>query len=115
MTLYLTLYQCGDGVGIVCRIAAILIGRMLAPRVRRLIDFGFSKLPEQLAERAQQYAPLVLDHGLRPALWIGCLWIGQTVLAGMGQPFILVRIAVVGQIVTDDSGCRRGLASNRLP
>ena len=74
-------------------IAAILIGRMLAPRVRRLIDFGFSKLPEQLAERAQQYAPLVLDHGLRPALWIGCLWIGQTVLAGMGQPFILVRIA----------------------
>ena len=81
------------GIQVAVIMAAILIGRMLAPRVRRLINFGISKLPEQLAERGQQYAPLVLDHGLRPALWIACLWIGQTVLAGMGQPFILVRIA----------------------
>ena len=74
-------------------LVAILIGRMLAPRVRRGIDFGISKLPEAIATRVSQIAPLLLDHGLRPALWIGFLWIGQTALAGAGQPHVLVRIA----------------------
>ena len=74
-------------------LVAILIGRMLAPRVRRGIDFGISKLPGAIATRVSQIAPLLLDHGLRPALWIGFLWIGQTALAGAGQPHVLVRIA----------------------
>ncbi len=81
------------GVQIGTIMLAIFIGRLLAPRVRRGIDFGISKLPDILAEKVRQVAPLVLDHGLRPALWIGCLWIGQTILAGMGQPHYLVRIA----------------------
>lgn len=74
-------------------ITAILIGRILAPRVRKWIDMGLSRLPEAIAEKTNQLAPLFLDHGLRPALWIGCLWIGATALQGAGQPFILVRIA----------------------
>lgn len=74
-------------------VLAIIIGRLLAPHVRRWIDLGISKLPEQIRERVAQLAPLILDHGLRPALWIACLWIGQTALMGMGQPYVLVRIA----------------------
>lgn len=81
------------GIQVIVILVAILIGRMLAPRVRRWIDFGISKLPEAIGARVGQIAPLLLDHGLRPALWIGFLWIGQTALAGTGQPYILVRIA----------------------
>ncbi len=81
------------GIQVAVIMSAILIGRMLAPRVRRLIDMGISRLPDQFGEKVSQFAPLLLDHGLRPALWIGCLWIGQTILAGMGQPHILVRVA----------------------
>ena len=74
-------------------IAAIVFGRLMAPRVRRWIDMGISRLPGQLEEQANKIAPYFLDHGLRPALWICCLWIGQTVLQGMEQPHYLVRIA----------------------
>ena len=74
-------------------VAALLLGRIFAPRVRKLIDRGISKLPEQVREKAEQIAPLILDHGLRPAIWIAFLWIGQTALQGLGQPYLLVRIA----------------------
>ena len=74
-------------------VAAILLGRIFAPRVRKWIDFGIAKLPEQIREKAEQFAPLILDHGLRPAIWIAFLWIGQTALQGAGQPFLLVRIS----------------------
>lgn len=72
---------------------AIFIGRMLAPPVRKSIDLGISKLPETIREKVSAVAPLILDHGLRPAIWIGCLWIGVAALQGAGQPFVLVRIA----------------------
>ncbi len=74
-------------------VAALLLGRIFAPRVRRLIDQGIAKLPEQVREKAEQIAPLILDHGLRPAIWIAFLWIGQTALQGLGQPYLLVRIS----------------------
>ena len=81
------------GVQMAVIIAAILVGRALAPRVRSVIDMGLTRLPEPIHGRVNEFAPLLLDPGLKPALWIGCLWIGQTILAGMGQPSILVRIA----------------------
>ena len=74
-------------------VIAILIGRTLAPHVRKWIDLAISKLPDAIRERVSAVAPLVLDHGLRPALWIGCLWIGVAALQGAGQPYVLVRIA----------------------
>jgi small-conductance mechanosensitive channel len=74
-------------------ITAIMLGRLFAPGVRKGIDLALSRLPDQMRTKADEIAPLLLDRGLRPALWIACLWIGQTILAGMGQPHILVRIA----------------------
>ncbi len=35
-------------------VAALLLGRIFAPRVRRLIDQGIAKLPEQVREKAEQ-------------------------------------------------------------
>ena len=81
------------GIQLVVVVAAILVGRLITRPVRKGIDFGISRLPEQAREKADTIAPLLLDRGLRPALWIACLWIGQTILAGIGQPHILVRIA----------------------
>ena len=81
------------GIQLAVIVAAILIGRMLSPTVRRWINFGVSKLPQQIREKVEQLSPLILGPGLRPALWIGCLWIGATALQGAGQPYILVRIA----------------------
>ena len=74
-------------------VTAILIGRMLAPYVRRWINLGLKKLPDAIREKVDPIAPLLLKPGLRPALWIACLWIGVAILQGVGQPFILVRVA----------------------
>ena len=74
-------------------VAAILVGWFLAPRIRRVLDFGISKLPGDLANRVNQITPLILDHGLRPALWVAFLWIGEVVLSAMGLPHVMVRIA----------------------
>jgi len=81
----------GVQIGII--LAALLIGLILAPRVRRVIRYGIERLPAGVRDKVEQVAPLVLDPGLRPAIWIALLWVGVTLLQAFAQPFILVRLA----------------------
>lgn len=81
------------GIQLLVIVVAIFLGRALAPRVRGWIDSGLGRLPEAIKSKIDPFTPLILDPGLKPALWIAFLWIGTVSLQAAGQPEILVRIA----------------------
>lgn len=67
----------------------LIVGIMLAPRLRKVVQMGLERLPEQ---------PRVLLGDLptrivRPALWAAGLFIAQAAMAGAGLDSAIVRIA----------------------
>ena len=67
----------------------LLVGLILAPRLRKLASAGIARLPENIGQNVDETIPRMV----RPVLWAGLLYVAQTALAGAGMDSALVRIA----------------------
>lgn len=67
----------------------LIIGIMLAPRLRGLVKMGVERLPEQ----ARTLLGDLPTRIVRPALWAAGLFIAQGTMAGAGLDSAIVRIA----------------------
>ena len=70
-------------------IGALMLGVLLAPRVRHWVSLTLTRLPENLRTLVEDTAPRLV----RPALWTVFLYIAQSAMAGVGMDSLLVRIA----------------------
>lgn len=67
----------------------LIVGIMLAPRLRALVKMGVERLPEQ----ARTLLGDLPTRIVRPALWAAGLFIAQGTMAGAGLDSAIVRIA----------------------
>ncbi|MEM8615758.1 MAG: mechanosensitive ion channel domain-containing protein [Pseudomonadota bacterium] len=70
-------------------LAVLVIGSILAPRVRAFVSAGLERLPEQ----ARSFLGDLPTRIVRPALWAAGLFIAQALMAGGGFDSAIVRIA----------------------
>ncbi|MEM5518763.1 mechanosensitive ion channel domain-containing protein [Henriciella sp. AS95] len=70
-------------------IAALIVGALLAPPIRKQVLALIGKLPDNIARNVEEAAPTLV----RPALWALFIYIALTILAAVGQESALVRIA----------------------
>lgn len=70
-------------------LAALLVGAVIAIRIRKWVATGIARLPKNVGELIDETSPILV----RPAVWTVLLYGAQAAMAGAGMENTLVRIA----------------------